>query len=114
MARTAVSLGSGYAVSNAAAWSAVNALRLAMHDRGITVTALHVARMDSPAQTALNAGIRLRRGVRTGTTGETRPGDGTTTSLAEHVVTNRGLHDQGRKTQRFKSAHGQLEFPPDG
>jgi hypothetical protein len=73
MARTALSLGSGYEVSNAGAWWAANALRLAMRDRGTTVTALHVAYMDSQAQTALNAGSRLRRGVRTGTTCETRP-----------------------------------------
>lgn len=42
-----LSVGKGYEVSKAAAWSATNALRLAMHDRGITVTALHVAYMDT-------------------------------------------------------------------
>ncbi len=42
-----VSYGHGYDVSKAAAWSATNALRIGLHDQGVTVTALHVAYMDT-------------------------------------------------------------------
>jgi len=39
--------GSGYEVSKAAAWSATNSLRVALHDQGTTVTAVHVGYMDT-------------------------------------------------------------------
>jgi NAD(P)-dependent dehydrogenase (short-subunit alcohol dehydrogenase family) len=42
-----LSTGRGYEISKSAAWSATNALRLALHDQGITVTALHVSYMDT-------------------------------------------------------------------
>lgn len=42
-----LSFGDGYEVSKAAAWSATNALRLGLREQGITVTAVHVAFMDT-------------------------------------------------------------------
>jgi len=39
--------GSGYAVSKAAAWSATNSLRLGLRDQRTTVTAVHVAYMET-------------------------------------------------------------------
>ena len=42
-----VSFGHGYEVSKAAAWSATNGLRAQLHDRGITVSALHVGYMET-------------------------------------------------------------------
>ena len=42
-----VSFGRGYEISKAAAWSATNALRLALRDQGTIVTALHVGYMDT-------------------------------------------------------------------
>jgi NAD(P)-dependent dehydrogenase (short-subunit alcohol dehydrogenase family) len=42
-----VSFGRGYEISKSAAWSATNALRLALRDQGTTVTALHVGYMDT-------------------------------------------------------------------
>jgi NAD(P)-dependent dehydrogenase (short-subunit alcohol dehydrogenase family) len=42
-----LSLGGGYEISKAAAWSATNALRLALRDQGTIVTGLHVAYMDT-------------------------------------------------------------------
>ncbi len=42
-----LSMGRGYEISKAAAWSASNALRLALAGSGITVTGLHVGYMDT-------------------------------------------------------------------
>lgn len=42
-----VSFGTGYDLSKSAAWSATNAMRLALQDQGITVTGLHVGYMDT-------------------------------------------------------------------
>jgi NAD(P)-dependent dehydrogenase (short-subunit alcohol dehydrogenase family) len=42
-----LSFGRGYEISKAAAWSATNALRLALRDQGTIVTALHVGYMDT-------------------------------------------------------------------
>ncbi len=42
-----VSFGRGYEISKAAAWSATNALRVALRDQGTIVTALHVGYMDT-------------------------------------------------------------------
>jgi NAD(P)-dependent dehydrogenase (short-subunit alcohol dehydrogenase family) len=42
-----ISFGSGYEISKAAAWSATNALRLALSAQGTTVTGLHVGYMDT-------------------------------------------------------------------
>ena len=42
-----LSFGNGYEISKAAAWSATNALRLGLRDQGTTVTAVHVAFMDT-------------------------------------------------------------------
>jgi NAD(P)-dependent dehydrogenase (short-subunit alcohol dehydrogenase family) len=42
-----MTLGTGYEISKSAAWSATNALRLALRGQGTTVTALHVAFMDT-------------------------------------------------------------------
>jgi NAD(P)-dependent dehydrogenase (short-subunit alcohol dehydrogenase family) len=42
-----VSFGRGYEISKSAAWSATNALRLALRDQGTTVTGLHVGYMDT-------------------------------------------------------------------
>lgn len=50
-----LSLGTGYEVSKAAAWSATNAIRVRLRDQGTTVTALHVAYMD----TAMTAGLEV-------------------------------------------------------
>ena len=48
-----LALGGGYEVSKAAAWSATNSMRIQLRDEGTTVTALHVAYMD----TDLTAGL---------------------------------------------------------
>jgi NAD(P)-dependent dehydrogenase (short-subunit alcohol dehydrogenase family) len=48
-----LALGGGYEVSKAAAWSATNSMRIQLRDQGTTVTALHVAYMD----TDLTAGL---------------------------------------------------------
>jgi NAD(P)-dependent dehydrogenase (short-subunit alcohol dehydrogenase family) len=42
-----ISFGRGYEISKAAAWSATNALRLALRDQGTIVTGLHVGYMDT-------------------------------------------------------------------
>jgi NAD(P)-dependent dehydrogenase (short-subunit alcohol dehydrogenase family) len=42
-----LSTGRGYEISKSAAWSATNALRIALHDEDVTVTALHVSYMDT-------------------------------------------------------------------
>jgi NAD(P)-dependent dehydrogenase (short-subunit alcohol dehydrogenase family) len=42
-----IALGTGYEVSKAAAWSATNSLRTALRGQGTTVSALHVAYMDT-------------------------------------------------------------------
>jgi NAD(P)-dependent dehydrogenase (short-subunit alcohol dehydrogenase family) len=42
-----VTFGRGYEISKSAAWSATNALRLALRDQGTIVTALHVGYMDT-------------------------------------------------------------------
>ena len=49
-----VSFGRGYEISKAAAWSATNALRLALRDQGTIVTALHVGYMDTDMVAHLN------------------------------------------------------------
>jgi NAD(P)-dependent dehydrogenase (short-subunit alcohol dehydrogenase family) len=42
-----LAIGRGYEVSKAAAWSATNSMRLQLREQGTTVTALHVACMDT-------------------------------------------------------------------
>ena len=42
-----LSYGTGYEISKAAAWSATNSMRLRLRPQGTTVTALHVAYMDT-------------------------------------------------------------------
>ena len=42
-----LAIGGGYEVSKAAAWSATNSMRIGLRDQGTTVTALHVAYMDT-------------------------------------------------------------------
>ena len=42
-----LAFGGGYEVSKAAAWSATNSMRIQLRDQGTTVTALHVAYMDT-------------------------------------------------------------------
>jgi NAD(P)-dependent dehydrogenase (short-subunit alcohol dehydrogenase family) len=49
-----LSLGGGYEVSKSAAWSATNALRIQLAGQGTTVTALHVAYMDTQMVAALD------------------------------------------------------------
>jgi NAD(P)-dependent dehydrogenase (short-subunit alcohol dehydrogenase family) len=50
-----VTFGSGYEISKAAAWSATNSLRLALRERGTTVTALHVGYMDTDMTARIDA-----------------------------------------------------------
>jgi len=50
-----VSFGRGYEISKAAAWSATNALRLALRDQGTIVTALHVGYMDTDMTAGIDA-----------------------------------------------------------
>jgi NAD(P)-dependent dehydrogenase (short-subunit alcohol dehydrogenase family) len=50
-----VSFGRGYEISKAAAWSATNALRLALRDQGTIVTALHVGYMDTDMTAGVDA-----------------------------------------------------------
>jgi len=50
-----VSFGRGYEISKSAAWSATNALRLALRDQGTIVTALHVGYMDTDMTARVNA-----------------------------------------------------------
>jgi NAD(P)-dependent dehydrogenase (short-subunit alcohol dehydrogenase family) len=42
-----LAFGTGYGISKAAAWSATNSMRIQLRDQGTTVTALHVAYMDT-------------------------------------------------------------------
>jgi NAD(P)-dependent dehydrogenase (short-subunit alcohol dehydrogenase family) len=49
-----LSLGSGYEVSKSAAWSATNAMRVALREQGTQVTALHVAYMDTDMTSGLD------------------------------------------------------------
>jgi NAD(P)-dependent dehydrogenase (short-subunit alcohol dehydrogenase family) len=42
-----LAMSGGYEISKSAAWSATNSLRLALREQGTTVTALHVAYMDT-------------------------------------------------------------------
>jgi NAD(P)-dependent dehydrogenase (short-subunit alcohol dehydrogenase family) len=42
-----LAFGGGYEVSKSAAWSATNSMRIQLRDQGTTVTALHVAYMDT-------------------------------------------------------------------
>jgi NAD(P)-dependent dehydrogenase (short-subunit alcohol dehydrogenase family) len=49
------SFGRGYEISKAAAWSATNALRLALRDQGTIVTALHVGYMDTDMTAGVDA-----------------------------------------------------------
>lgn len=50
-----VSFGRGYEISKAAAWSATNALRLALTEQGTIVTALHVGYMDTDMTDGVDA-----------------------------------------------------------
>jgi len=50
-----ISNGRGYEISKSAAWSATNALRLALRDQGTIVTALHVALMDTDMTAGVDA-----------------------------------------------------------
>jgi NAD(P)-dependent dehydrogenase (short-subunit alcohol dehydrogenase family) len=50
-----VSFGRGYEISKAAAWSATNALRLALREQGTIVTALHVGYMDTDMTAGVDA-----------------------------------------------------------
>jgi NAD(P)-dependent dehydrogenase (short-subunit alcohol dehydrogenase family) len=50
-----VSVGRGYEISKSAAWSATNALRLALRDQGTIVTALHVGYMDTDMTARVDA-----------------------------------------------------------
>ena len=50
-----VSVGRGYEISKAAAWSATNALRLALRDQGTIVTGLHVGYMDTDMTARVDA-----------------------------------------------------------
>jgi NAD(P)-dependent dehydrogenase (short-subunit alcohol dehydrogenase family) len=50
-----LSFGHGYEISKAAAWSATNALRLALRDQGTIVTALHVGYMDTDMAAGVDA-----------------------------------------------------------
>jgi NAD(P)-dependent dehydrogenase (short-subunit alcohol dehydrogenase family) len=49
------SIGTGYEISKAAAWSATNSLRLALNEQGVTVTALHVGYMDTDMVASVEA-----------------------------------------------------------
>jgi NAD(P)-dependent dehydrogenase (short-subunit alcohol dehydrogenase family) len=50
-----LSLGRGYEISKAAAWSATNGLRLALQEQGTTVTGLHVGYMDTDMAAGIDA-----------------------------------------------------------
>ena len=50
-----LSFGRGYEISKAAAWSATNALRLALRDQGTIVTGLHVCYMDTDMTARVDA-----------------------------------------------------------
>jgi NAD(P)-dependent dehydrogenase (short-subunit alcohol dehydrogenase family) len=50
-----LSFGRGYEISKSAAWSATNALRLALRDQGTIVTALHVGYMDTDMTVRVDA-----------------------------------------------------------
>jgi NAD(P)-dependent dehydrogenase (short-subunit alcohol dehydrogenase family) len=50
-----LSFGRGYEISKSAAWSATNALRLALRDQGTIVTALHVGYMDTDMTASIDA-----------------------------------------------------------
>jgi NAD(P)-dependent dehydrogenase (short-subunit alcohol dehydrogenase family) len=50
-----LSFGRGYEISKAAAWSATNALRLALREQGTIVTGLHVAYMDTDMAARVDA-----------------------------------------------------------
>ena len=50
-----VSFGRGYEISKSAAWSATNALRLALRGQGTIVTALHVGYMDTDMTAGVDA-----------------------------------------------------------
>ena len=49
-----LALGRGYEISKAAAWSATNSMRIQLHEQGTTVTALHVAYMDTDMTAGLD------------------------------------------------------------
>jgi NAD(P)-dependent dehydrogenase (short-subunit alcohol dehydrogenase family) len=49
-----LALGRGYEVSKAAAWSATNSMRVKLREQGTTVTALHVAYMDTDMTSGLD------------------------------------------------------------
>jgi NAD(P)-dependent dehydrogenase (short-subunit alcohol dehydrogenase family) len=49
-----LSLGTGYEITKAAAWSATNAIRVRLREQGTTVTALHVAYMDTDMTAGLD------------------------------------------------------------
>ena len=49
-----LAFGGGYEISKAAAWSATNAMRVKLRDQGTTVTALHVAYMDTDMTAGLD------------------------------------------------------------
>jgi NAD(P)-dependent dehydrogenase (short-subunit alcohol dehydrogenase family) len=50
-----LSIGSGYEISKAAAWSATNSLRLGLQQQGTLVTALHVGYMDTDMAAAVHS-----------------------------------------------------------
>jgi NAD(P)-dependent dehydrogenase (short-subunit alcohol dehydrogenase family) len=49
-----LAFGGGYEISKAAAWSATNSMRVKLHEQGTTVTALHVAYMDTDMTSGLD------------------------------------------------------------
>jgi NAD(P)-dependent dehydrogenase (short-subunit alcohol dehydrogenase family) len=49
-----LAIGGGYEVSKAAAWSATNSMRVKLREQGTTVTALHVAYMDTDMTSGLD------------------------------------------------------------
>ena len=50
-----LAFGKGYEISKAAAWSATNSMRLQLREQGTTVTALHVAYMDTDMTAHIDA-----------------------------------------------------------
>ncbi len=49
-----LAFGGGYEISKAAAWSATNSMRVKLREQGTTVTALHVAYMDTDMTAGLD------------------------------------------------------------
>jgi NAD(P)-dependent dehydrogenase (short-subunit alcohol dehydrogenase family) len=97
-----VSMGRGYEISKAAAWSATNSLRLGLRSQGTIVTALHVGYMDTDMVAAVDAPKADPRDV------ARQAVDGIVTGAFEVLADGTARHVKSRLADDITSLYPQL------